>query len=183
MAKIRNGFVSNSSSSSFICDFCGYDESGFDLCLSDVDMSQCEKGHTFCNDHVSTQFSIFGPDSTLRLIKYCKDEVDQYTKKIDTEKEKYRYELSIEYYTKLLNFFEKHSNEECILDFTEEFSELVDEDLEDFIRDFYSDMGIPSEFCPVCQRKVKMQEDEDYLTYKNLYDKFKGVDPEGRKYI
>jgi hypothetical protein len=44
-------------------------------------------------------------------------------------------------------------------------------------------MGIPSEFCPVCRRKVEMQEDEDYLTYKNLYDKFKGVDPEGRKYI
>lgn len=188
MAKIRNGFVSNSSSSSFICDFCGYDESGFDLCLSDVNMSQCEKGHTFCNDHVSTQFSMFGPNSTRNLIEYCKDKVDQYTKKINTEQikteqEKYRCEQSIEYYTKLLNFFEKHSNEECILDFTEEFRELVDDDLEYFISDFYSDMGIPSEFCPVCQRKVKMQEDEDYLTYKNLYDKFKGVDPEGRKYI
>ncbi len=190
MAKIRNGFVSNSSSSSFICDFCGYNESGFDLCLSDVNMSQCEKGHTFCNDHVSldTYFNKFGPNSTRNLIEYCKDKVDQYTKKINTgqiktEQEKYRYEQSIEYYTKLLNFFEKHSNEECVLDFTEEFSELVDEDLEDFIRDFYSDLGIPSEFCPVCQRKVKMQEDEDYLTYKNLYDKFKGVDPEGRKYI
>jgi hypothetical protein len=190
MAKIRNGFVSNSSSSSFICDFCGYNESGYDLCLSDVDMSQCEKGHTFCNDHVGigSMFDKFGPDSTKKLIEYCKDNVDQYTKKINTEQikteqEKYRYEKSIEYYTKLYNFFKSHSEDSCILDFTDEYEELVNTDLEDFIRWYYTDMGIPSEFCPVCRRKVEMQEDEDYLTYKNLYDKFKGVDPEGRKYI
>jgi len=49
--KIRNGFVSNSSSSSFTCDVCGTTESGMDAGLSDFDMSQCEHGHTFCNCH------------------------------------------------------------------------------------------------------------------------------------
>lgn len=45
--KVRKGFVSNSSSSSFICDLSGQVESGMDCCLTDVDMVQCEKGHTF----------------------------------------------------------------------------------------------------------------------------------------
>jgi len=44
--KIRSGFVSNSSSSSFICDICGGDESGWDLCLEDAEMFECENGHT-----------------------------------------------------------------------------------------------------------------------------------------
>lgn len=49
--KIRNGFVSNSSSSSFICDFCGRVESGMDMGLTDAEMYTCELGHTFCDDH------------------------------------------------------------------------------------------------------------------------------------
>jgi len=49
--KIRNGFVSNSSSSSFICEVCGEEACGMDLCLSEVGMSKCEKGHCFCDEH------------------------------------------------------------------------------------------------------------------------------------
>jgi len=40
--KIRTGFVSNSSSSSFVCDVCGRQESGWDASLSDFDMHECE---------------------------------------------------------------------------------------------------------------------------------------------
>jgi len=50
--KIRNGFVSNSSSSSYICDVCGHDESGWDLCLSDAEMVECASGHVMCCSHV-----------------------------------------------------------------------------------------------------------------------------------
>ena len=45
--KIRKGFVSNSSSSSFVCSICGEIESGMDACLSDFDMIQCVNGHEF----------------------------------------------------------------------------------------------------------------------------------------
>lgn len=45
--KMRKGFVSNSSSSSFICDITGHVEGGYDCCLSDVEMAECVKGHTF----------------------------------------------------------------------------------------------------------------------------------------
>jgi len=49
--KIRTGFVSNSSSSSFVCDVCGEECSGMDMSLSDADMCECENGHTFCTSH------------------------------------------------------------------------------------------------------------------------------------
>ena len=52
MAKIRNGFVSNSSSSSFVCDLCGYETSGWDICLSEAEMFECENGHTLCDEHM-----------------------------------------------------------------------------------------------------------------------------------
>lgn len=50
--KIREGFVSNSSSSSFICKVCGQVNSGWDASLSDFDMVECEAGHTSCEDHI-----------------------------------------------------------------------------------------------------------------------------------
>lgn len=46
--KIRKGFVSNSSSSSFICDACGSEESGMEMNLDQAGMSECEGGHTIC---------------------------------------------------------------------------------------------------------------------------------------
>lgn len=51
--KIRNGFVSNSSSSSFICDICGATESGWDFGLDDVEMAECKNGHTFCQSEMN----------------------------------------------------------------------------------------------------------------------------------
>jgi len=50
--KIRQGFVSNSSSSSFVCDVSGYEVSGFDLCLWEVGMVQCKNGHTFREEYI-----------------------------------------------------------------------------------------------------------------------------------
>lgn len=65
--KIRNGFVSNSSSSSFTCDVCGTTESGMDASARDFDMSACVNGHTFCNDHA--------PDSVEMTPKQFRDEI------------------------------------------------------------------------------------------------------------
>lgn len=48
--KYRRDFVTNSSSSCFICDICGREECGYDLCLSDIDMGQCVNVHTFCDE-------------------------------------------------------------------------------------------------------------------------------------
>lgn len=45
--KVRKGFVSNSSSSSFVCDITGEDSSGWDMCLSGAGMVECVNGHVF----------------------------------------------------------------------------------------------------------------------------------------
>lgn len=48
--KLRKDFVTNSSSSSFICEICGKSESGYGMALSDAQMYECENGHVFCVD-------------------------------------------------------------------------------------------------------------------------------------
>ena len=50
--KIRQAFVSNSSSSSFICDISGDVESGWDMGIDEAGMYQCENGHTFLREYV-----------------------------------------------------------------------------------------------------------------------------------
>ena len=46
--KIRKDFVTNSSSSSYVCEICGRSESGWDLGLSECEMMECVNGHVFC---------------------------------------------------------------------------------------------------------------------------------------
>lgn len=48
--KIRKDFVTNSSSSSYVCEICGRTESGWDLSLSECEMLECVNGHVFCYD-------------------------------------------------------------------------------------------------------------------------------------
>jgi hypothetical protein len=55
--KIRKGFVSNSSSSSFICEVCGNVESGYDASAEDCGFYVCEKGHEFCQHHALPGFN------------------------------------------------------------------------------------------------------------------------------
>ena len=48
--KFRKDFVTNSSSSSYVCEICGRTESGWDIDLSECDMMKCVNGHVFCCD-------------------------------------------------------------------------------------------------------------------------------------
>lgn len=48
--KFRKSFVTNSSSSSYVCEICGRTESGWDLGLGDCEMMECVNGHIFCCD-------------------------------------------------------------------------------------------------------------------------------------
>jgi len=51
--KIRQGFVSNSSTTSFTCDLCGHSESGYDsVGIADFGFWSCENEHVICFDCV-----------------------------------------------------------------------------------------------------------------------------------
>ena len=48
--KYRKDFVTNSSSSSYVCDICGREEIGMDIGLRECEMIECVNGHIICND-------------------------------------------------------------------------------------------------------------------------------------
>jgi hypothetical protein len=54
--KIRQAFVANSSSSSFICEICSHTESGWDASPRDFEMIYCEQEHLVCIEHLLEGF-------------------------------------------------------------------------------------------------------------------------------
>ena len=137
--KVRNGFVSNSSSSSFICDVTGTVESGMDMCISDAEMYQCENGHTFLREY-AVEFN----------------DKDVYLKRMEQS-----LEYSIEHERSDVEEIRKII--EQIKDGTyEDFDEL------DYEYDLEMDYEYPAEGCPICQMKHIRDEDMlAYLLKKN----------------
>ncbi len=78
--KVRAGFVSNSSSSSFVCEICGEKAEGMDIGLSDADMFQCENGHTMCQEHALQDLT-------------CHGHTDDYEDEDDGMDENYEFDL------------------------------------------------------------------------------------------
>ena len=81
--KLRNGFVSNSSSSSFICDGCGDIQSGFDLCLSDIDWHTCVDDHYLCSSCVTEDMGNAFDIMSSRLTDKFKSENPKWEEDLD----------------------------------------------------------------------------------------------------
>lgn len=82
--KFRKSFVTNSSSSSYICEYCGKEASGWDMSLSEAEMIECVNGHTVCEECIDS-----------KTLKYLYDNYADEDK--DTYWEDWRYELPEKY--------------------------------------------------------------------------------------
>ncbi len=65
--KIRKGFVSNSSTTTYTCDVCGEEAAGRDISLSDWGMFQCINNHTVCEKH---EIHVTGDMKKTMLLNY-----------------------------------------------------------------------------------------------------------------
>ena len=71
--KIRTGFVSNSSSTSFICEVCGATQSGMDMSTSEAGMVECKNRHTFCEFHAIASPELSSEEKRKQLFSYVEE--------------------------------------------------------------------------------------------------------------
>jgi len=94
--KYRTGFVSNSSSSSFVCDVCGAEYSGMDASIYDADMVECENGHIFCESHLDNElFNQFKENKIKQIMK--EEECDHNKAEDHLDYYEWRYDFPSEY--------------------------------------------------------------------------------------
>lgn len=153
--KIRTGFVSNSSSSSFICDVSGEVYSGYDAGLSDFDLMECTNEHIFHESYLVGD--PYEPEILERIL--IKDVYSNATYDI---KDKYK----LTWRDELSAVQKKEANEEAektILEIKErgEWNNILQE-CKSKVRN-----SIPVECCPICSLTyIKDDTISDYLLNK-----------------
>jgi hypothetical protein len=148
--KIRNGFVSNSSSSSFTCEVCGETQSGMDMCRSEAGMVECENGHTFCESH-----EIAGPDVSLENKRERLFD--------DVEKSSY---------------YQTRPREKAVE--LDTISNYTEDEVDESYKDKCEDDGHAAESCPICMfkdldesRALRYLLQKNGLTEKTLLEELK----------
>jgi hypothetical protein len=93
--KQRSCFVANSSSSSFVCEICGSEHSGWDASLENANMVECENGHIFCEDHAEDELEKY---KELQIKKIMENEdCDEENAEDLLDDYEWRYSLPSEY--------------------------------------------------------------------------------------
>lgn len=130
--KIRSDYVTNSSSSSFVCEICGEVESGYDLSYGEAGMCQCVNGHEFCESHIS--------DAEENIFEYFKGRTlnGLSEKRLVFDLKGMMNRKSIELNT------EEAITKEMFLDNVDFFTSLYFEIIERCSDD------LPEEICPIC---------------------------------
>jgi len=166
--KIRTDFVTNSSSSSFVCEICNHVESGWDMCIKEARMIECDNGHILCWDHI---FSIGKKDI---LIAKIKDKINRSENKIKSKDFKRKYDFNEKHYKEILEEDKKNLRILTgIMTLPENFSSEEDfiEELLDMYDVFYC---FPEKLCPICNFD-HVNKDVLSLYLKSLYpDKEEG---------
>ena len=80
--KTRIGFVSNSSSSSFICAICGDQQGGMDVSLDDVEMVEDVFGFDMCQIHLTEDKEFLQKFKQMVIDKKINLDGDEYSKEL-----------------------------------------------------------------------------------------------------
>lgn len=141
--KIRTDFVTNSSSSSFICDFCEAETSGWDMSLYEAEMYECENGHTICETHVDNiNWEEVVEEYIKSGIEYNNNAMLKHPENIQ------RYEYENESNEKLLN----------------ELDEMSEYELKDMANEWEFRYNLAEKYCPLCNfSKMTAKDMKDYL--------------------
>jgi len=143
--KVRQGFVSNSSSSSYVCIVCGEEACGMDVDLSSYEMVVSGiTGCAYCESHMSDE--LIGKSIRSMITGYLEDD----------KNENLDYQLSA--------FID--NSEESIEEVTKDVVEMDDNELgarykDSFVSTFRYE--IPEEACIVCN--LLQLDDSDVLKY------------------
>lgn len=192
--KIRNGFVSNSSSSSFICNVCGEVESGYDETLQDLGMQMCEHEHYFHTGHISDDFMEVGKDVWYNYIKkHLTESYEEQIEIVNEYKQKIAGTLKLSEWEQSAvkrneNFLQQQVvnatssllyREEELNKLENDYIELDEDDFFDeyaeILSELTSEFGIPEEHCPVCKKIKEYEQDPDWKKYLELKEKFKDI--------
>jgi len=141
--KIRNGYVSNSSSSSFICEISGRVEAEYDLSIEDAGMYECTNGHTFDEDYV-LEF-----DEKDIIIESLKEKIIRFEDYIRTSDDP-------DYYLERI----KSVKEDIVKLESSEDNDIVDEYHDELSEIRYE---LPAKYCPICQ--MEHVTDKDLISY------------------
>jgi hypothetical protein len=148
--KIRNGFVSNSSSSSFTCAVCGDEQSGMDLCLSECEMFECTNGHTFHEECVKADLNSPKVQKAY-MLDQLKAAIVSATKELEKTNNSHH-----EYYKKRLEESTKQLK-------NLEAGEVDDDELDDMCDDWEFRYNAPEGVCPICT--MEKFDDSDIRRY------------------
>lgn len=188
--KFRKGFVSNSSSSSFVCEVCGEIESGYDCSLNDFAMAMCEHEHTFHKSHAEKDFydaPIFTKYEYIKkywqkILDYSKENLAEYQAKNEgkgvSDWEKDNLETNPNYFQKIIDDIKKRITvqEANLEELAEDYANMSEDEFSDKYEDDFADIvseeGVPEEYCPVCALLKKAEQDEEYAEYQRLKEKF-----------
>jgi hypothetical protein len=85
--KTREGFVSNSSTTTFVCDICSNSEGGMDCSAAEVGFARCINEHEFCEAHLIGAAQKTPPEDMLAFIKTLDSRF--YQKTIDQAQQHY----------------------------------------------------------------------------------------------
>ena len=144
--KIRTGFVSNSSSSSYICEICG------SVMEDDDDMVTCEREHTFCIYHL--KHALFSKEIVSAYVARSESLPD------DSKQELIRLIRAVDLST--FNQLRESLYSESDNPTLHQIDVLLD-DLGYNVERWHLREDLPPEYCPICNLEVIT--DSDLINY------------------